>query len=178
MTGPGSWEKHYASLRAREPYGDRASYEMAAEWMAGLDRVEDWGCGKGFLKTVMDNPAAYHGIDGSYTPFAEKITDLCTYKSTAQGIVLRHVLEHSHQWPVILANALQSFTKRLCIVLFTPLVDKTVLLHTEPDYDDVPVYSFAIDDLLAPIRRAGVHSSHQTVPGSFYGTETVIRAWR
>jgi hypothetical protein len=178
MTGPGSWDKHYASLRAREPYGDQASYEMAAEWVSGCDPIEDWGCGKGWLRTVLDNPDAYVGIDGSYTPFAHKFTDLTTYTSKAQGIVLRHVLEHSHQWPAILANALESFTKRLCIVLFTPLADETVLLHTEPDYDDVPVYSFKLEDITDPIRRAGVHSTHIAIPGSFYGQEIVIRAYR
>jgi hypothetical protein len=83
---------------------------------------------------------------------------------------LRHVLEHSYDWQKILDNAVASFTKRLCIVLFTPFVDQTTLLRTEPDYGEVPVFAFKPDDLLERIPSPVVLN--------FVGDETVIMSDR
>jgi hypothetical protein len=161
------WDGHYATLTQPEAYGGDASYRLAAEWVKDCQSVEDWGCGKGWLRSMVD-PKAYIGVDGSRTPFADVIADLTTYRSQCEGLVLRHVLEHSRDWVKILDNAVASFTKRLCIVLFTPLADQTTVLRTEPDYGDVPVISFRLTDLLD---RLG----DETVKIRVVGDETVIR---
>lgn len=62
-------------------------------------------------------------MDGSHTPFADRIADLETYRTTCEGLLLRHVLEHNYRWRDILDNALVSFTRRLVLILFTPLAE-------------------------------------------------------
>ena len=174
----GKWDDHYRDLQALEPYGQDESYRLIAEWLSPCASIEDWGCGKGWLRRFIDEDA-YRGIDGSCSPFADIVADLTTYTSKVEGIALRHVLEHSDDWPDILANALESFEVRLCIVLFTPLTDETTVLMREPEYGDVPVISFALDDILAPIRASGCEVEEiETIAGSFYGVETIIRASR
>jgi hypothetical protein len=100
--------------------GETATYQMAAAFLADVDTVEDWGCGAGGFKRFCLAPT-YRGIDGSRTPHADEIVDLCAYRSTAEGILLRHVLEHNPRWLTMLDNALASFTRKLCLILFTPL---------------------------------------------------------
>ena len=101
-------------------YGTPASYLAAAEF---LDRycetVEDWGCGQAGAKPYFKK-SQYVGIDGSKSKGADKIVDLRRYTSSPDGILLRHVLEHNYDWPMILRNALASFQKRLVIVFFLP----------------------------------------------------------
>jgi hypothetical protein len=166
----GAWDKHYVGLVEREPYGDQESYEAAADWVRGCTTIEDWGCGKGWLRQFCD-PDAYVGVDGSKTPFADVITDLVEPRGAVEGIVLRHVLEHDYRWRDILQNAVDSFTKRLCIVLFTPLVDVTNVLQTEPDYGDVPVIAFQLTDITAHLPNWRLYQ----VSGSYYNTETIIQ---
>jgi len=76
------------------------------------------GLRKGRLLALL--PGKYIGIDGSDTPFASRIADLRTYRSKAEGILIRHVLEHNYDWEAILAGAVESFQKKLCLILFTP----------------------------------------------------------
>jgi hypothetical protein len=59
----------------------------------------------------------YRGVDGS-GPFADAIVDLCHYRSDADGVFLRHVLEHNPEWRSILTNALASARRRCVIVLW------------------------------------------------------------
>jgi hypothetical protein len=173
----GEWNTHYADLTEPILYGDVQSYQIAAQFVADRGLVEDWGCGGGGLRTFLDPAQPYRGIDGSFSPFADVIIDLANYRSHDAGcIVLRHVLEHSHQWATILDNAVQSFRSRLCVVLFTPPTDTTCVLSTEPDYGDVPVISFALDDLLS--RLHGLSVQHYEIEGSHYGVETVIKVRR
>lgn len=174
----GAWDEHYENLEAPESYGGDPTYPMAAAWMEGCATVEDWGCGKGWLRQFCD-PAAYRGIDGSCTPFADVVADLATYRSDVDGIVLRHVLEHDYRWGVILAGAIASCRERLCVILFTPQVEKTRVLHTEPDYHDVPVIAFRLEDITDPIEADGFEVEVEVVQcNSFYGADTVIRANR
>jgi hypothetical protein len=66
-TNVGKWTFWYEGTEQPWPYGDTTSYEIGAAWLAGCARVEDWGCGAGWLSTLI--PAdRYRGIDGD--PFA------------------------------------------------------------------------------------------------------------
>lgn len=143
----GAWDRIY-SLPGTEiptPYGRTETYEIGAEWLADCSMVEDWGCGKGWLKTLVP-PERYRGIDGSCSPHAVKIADLAGYRSSVPGVFLRHVLEHDLRWRQILANAVGSFTERLVVIVFTPLVDHTHDLGWRSD-PQVPTLAFALADL-------------------------------
>jgi hypothetical protein len=117
------------------------------------------------------DPNAYVGIDGSQSPFADVVTDLAERRTKSEGIVLRHVLEHDYRWTQILENAVASFTKRICIVLFTPLAKSTHVLQVEPEYGDVPVIAFQLSDIVSLVPNWTVYQ----IPGSYYGVETIIR---
>lgn len=170
MTNPGAWDSHYAELAQPEPYGDEGSYVAAADWVRGCSTIEDWGCGKGWLRQHCD-PRAYTGIDASQSPFADVVADLIKPRGEVEGIVLRHVLEHDYRWRIILQNAVNSFTSRLCIVLFTPLAERTHVLQTEPDYGHVPVISFQLTDITRYLPTWRLYQ----IPGSYYGWETIIQ---
>lgn len=117
----GKWNEFYKNL-PQEPsawfYGDTITYEKGAEFLKDCSTVEDWGCGAGGFKRFRKDAV---GIDGSITRFADKIKDLVNYKTTCEGIFIRHVLEHNSEWKTILINALKSATKKLVIIIFTPL---------------------------------------------------------
>lgn len=100
------------------PFGDETTYKLGADFLDGLS-VEDWGCGLGWYKQF--HKGEYKGVDGSKSDFADVVVDLAAYKSRAEGIFMRHVLEHNTSWRVILENALDSFQKRMCLILFGPL---------------------------------------------------------
>lgn len=95
----GKWDEVYRNLSVTTPatYADAITYLMAAAFLADVEEVEDWGCGGGGFRRFCVSPQ-YIGLDGSKTPFADKIVDLCTYRSTAAGIMMRHILEHNYQW--------------------------------------------------------------------------------
>ncbi len=163
-------------MKAPAPYGDDATYRLAAEWVACCETVSDWGCGKGWMRRFCG--PGYVGIDGSLTPFADIVVDLAEYRCISEGVVMRHVLEHDYRWATIFDNAIASFSRRACVVLFTPLAPKTHVLQTEPEYGDVPVISFALTDLTSRIPDC-VSWTAETIPtSSFYGTETLLRLAR
>lgn len=99
-------------------YGQEESYKVGMQWLADCDLVEDWGCALCYAKNYRVGP--YRGIDG--TPGkADVIADLSTYTSKVEGIHMRGILEHNYDWRVILQNALDSFTKRMSLMLYVPL---------------------------------------------------------
>ena len=108
----GKWEALYRTFSEQRPYGDTTTYEMAANLFAGLKTVEDWGCGLGWFKRHLDPAIRYKGVDGSHSPWADEVTDLTKYRSRAEGILLRHVLEHNDAWRAVLTNALASVAKQ------------------------------------------------------------------
>jgi hypothetical protein len=92
-------------------YANAVTYLMAAAFLADVDEIEDWGCGGGgFRRFCLSR--RYVGLDGSKTPFADKIVDLCTYRSNAPDIMMRHVLEHNYDWEKILISAVRSFQQK------------------------------------------------------------------
>ncbi len=109
--------------------------------------MEDWGCGQCWFRRYLNPSVRYKGIDGSRGTGLDELADLTTYTSRTEGILLRHVLEHNSAWEAILTNALQSFTKRLVIVLFTPFAETTRQLAFNVTIQ-VPDIAFAKADLV------------------------------
>ena len=167
------WNAIYKKLTTPEPYGDTITYRLGARWLSTCDIVEDWGCGAGWFKQFCKT--IYIGIDGSDTPFANKKVDLVTYRSNVDGIFMRHVLEHNHEWKSILENALQSFQKRMCLILFTPLTETTRVITTNPVYGNVPDISFSLHELETIFRKHQVKYTYETfITETQYKTETII----
>lgn len=140
----GKWDRWYAGLTEPQPYGDTPTYEMGAEFLAPCEMVEDWGCGKGWFRRFRRD--GYSGVDGSWSPFADVVADLVTYRSSVPGVFMRHVLEHNYDWAAILDNAVASFTERMVLVTFTPFSDRTHEITFAPD-PGVPDMSFRLSDL-------------------------------
>ncbi len=101
----GKWDGWYVNLSVSNQgpvlYANAVTYLMAAAFLADVDEVEDWGCGGGGFRRFCLS-WRYIGLDGSRTPFADKIVDLCTYSSNVPGIMMRHLLEHNYDWERIL----------------------------------------------------------------------------
>ena len=152
-----------------QPYGDVTTYHLAADWLEGLE-VEDWGCGKGYFRTLI-HEGLYRGLDGSETPFADDVVDLCSYVSDVQGVMLRHVLEHNDRWQLVLKNALDSATWRLVIILFTPMAEQTHEI-TRTEELDVPDLSFSHDELMLYFNDFEVRWEDLTT-NTQYGTERI-----
>lgn len=173
MTNMHKWDRWYSVLTEPQPYGDTATYKMGADWLADCDLVEDWGCGKGWMRNFVSTK--YRGIDGSDSPFADEIVDLETYRSDVAGLFMRHVLEHNYGWRGILENALRSARERICIVLFTPLSDRTREIAFAED-PGVPDISFNLRDLTALMEWHGFRWSVETLAsGTQYGIETILK---
>jgi SAM-dependent methyltransferase len=112
----GRWDYSEA---AQFPYDDQASYRKGIAFLDGHGTIEDWGCGTAFAKRFIEL-SDYIGIDGSESPYVDKVVDLQTYCSDVDCIFMRHVLEHNYGWHHILKNAVNSFRKRMVLILFTP----------------------------------------------------------
>lgn len=172
MTNLGRWNRWYADLEEPQSYGSTETYQIGADFLADCDTVEDWGCGKGFMRTLID-PVRYRGIDGSQTPFADEVADLVGYRSSVDGVFMRHVLEHDWRWAQILSNAVESAQRKLVLVLFTPIADTTHEISWNDD-PGVPDISFSIDDLEAHILDKFDLEYRQLKTATQYGEETVL----
>lgn len=176
MTALGRWNT-WNDTDEPVPYGDTTTYGLGADWLANCDLVEDWGCGRGWLTTLIP-PERYQGVDGSPSRFATVVADLTAYRSDVDGVFIRHVLEHNDNWRAILANALASARRRLFIALFTPLAEttRTIAYAKNPGAPDI---SFALADLVGPIAEAGFECQVEMLgTATQYGTETVLRCHR
>src|SRR5919109_3839778 len=145
MTNVGKWAVWYQGSDEPWAYGDPTSYEIGAAWLVGCALVEDWGCGAGWLRTLLP-PDRYRGLDGTASPFCDAVVDLVTYRSTVPGVLLRHVLEHNYAWAQILDNALASFTERMALILFTPEQETTEEIAFRTDVG-VPDIAFRLADI-------------------------------
>jgi GT2 family glycosyltransferase len=138
----GLW--NYEKCERPVPSGDDTTYRKAMEFLHGCATVEDWGCGTAYARTFMSG-GKYIGIDGSPSKFCDFVTDLRLYKSMADGILIRHVLDHNPDWRTILANAIASFQKKLVFIIFTPFGETTKRIAT--NWNDIPDLSFRKEDL-------------------------------
>lgn len=144
----GKWNWFYRDVKTKKSFLYRRdrTFELAADFLADVHEVEDWGCGAGgFRRFYKGN---YRGIDGSANPFVDTVADLREYRSTVDGIIMRHVLEHNYDWEKVLHNAVLSFKKKFCLILFTPFVDVTrEIAHNKKHGIDVPDISFSRKDI-------------------------------
>lgn len=177
MSNLGKWNKWYCMLQKNGPeaYGVSDTYQLGADWLQDCSVIEDWGCGKGWFSKFVPE-YKYIGIDGSHSPFAVRVVDLVNYQSNVPGIFMRHVIEHDYEWKTLLTNALNSFTERMVLILFTPMSDETheLTYHTDPG---VPELSFSMNDILELIQLAGVSCQVEQYPfasGYDDGKETVF----
>jgi hypothetical protein len=117
-TSSGKWD--YSADLESTRYGDEPSYQKAAKFLDGCGPVvEDWGCGTAYARKFFKK-SRYIGVDGSPSRMTEVVADLRQYRSTPDGILMRHILEHNVEWREILRNALQSFKHRMALVFFLP----------------------------------------------------------
>lgn len=154
------WNVWYKNLDVNKPdnfvNSDLTTFQKGYDFLKSCNKIEDWGCGSGGFKMFCpDNK--YIGIDGSKTPFANIKADLTVYKSKVNGIFMRHILEHNYQWKSILENAIESFTEKMCLILFTPFSDvHKEIAHNLKHGIDVPDLSFSKSDLLAIFSKHNV----------------------
>jgi hypothetical protein len=163
----GAWYRRDSSLGE---YGDTVTYQIGADFLKGL-AVEDWGCGRGWFKTVHEGP--YVGIDGTASEHADIVADLREYRSKTAGLWIRGVIEHNRDWKLVLANAVASAQKRIAIVVFTPDGDGEQIGYTEElDVPDIAVPHKVIADA---VKSAGFELEQYTIPStSEYGEETLF----
>lgn len=167
---PGKWNHRAAAGSAL--FGPSDSYIKAMGWLRGFGLIEDWGCGTTRAKTYAgDEP--YRGVDGS-EGFADVIADLTEYRSNVPCILMRHVLEHNPEWRRVLENAVASFQRRMALVIYTPMAERT-FLHCWADRTDfsepVPEYWFAEQDLEVSFKHLMV--ARETIGTGPYNVETI-----
>lgn len=144
----GKWNKWYKKVKVIGSfwYGDTVTYKLAADFLADMPEVEDWGSGAGGFKRFYNGK--YIGVDGSQNPFVDKVADLTAYQSEVDGLVMRHVLEHNYAWRKILSRAILSFKKKFCLIIFTPFQAETgEIAHNKKHGVDVPDIAFAKSDI-------------------------------
>lgn len=162
------------SGRPATPYDDETSYAKGMAWLDGHGAtVEDWGCGTCYAQRFVTQ-SRYVGVDGSASDQAAVKAELQEYRSETDCIFMRHVLEHNWGWRQILDNALQSFGKRMVLVIFTPFAapgasGDTVLDSTGP-IPDLALDRNELRQMLGPflVREERIETSTQ------YGTETLF----
>lgn len=136
----------YSKDTESTPYGDTQSYERAAAWLKDCNTVEDWGCGRAYAKRFFEGQQ-YTGVD--WAPgFADVVEDIALRKSSVDGILMRHVLEHVEcpKWEDVLGNALLS-SRKLALVVFTPFSLKRTHQIAWNDKEGVPDISFQYGEL-------------------------------
>jgi hypothetical protein len=106
--------------RCLESYGAPDTYRLAAEWLKDCPTVSDWGGATGHFRTYLPPTVAYTLVDGTLQTSDQVLANLATYTEPSDGILLRHVLDNTHDWVPILRNALRAFRHRLVIVTFVP----------------------------------------------------------
>jgi hypothetical protein len=161
------WDTMYETVTNSRPFGDDVTYQLGADFIGELP-VEDWGCGLGWFRQFAQG--RYIGIDGSRSAFTDQVADLRDYRSQTPALFMRHVLEHNpFEWPLIIDNAVASFTQRMVLVLHTPMDHFTYLIRD----DDVPDISLPWTDLTN--RFADVPFTHERVhTATTYGIENVF----
>lgn len=140
-------------------YGNPESYRIAAEWLVGYGPVEDWGCGTRAAEKYL-TPSCYTGIDGSGR-FADVRADLRTYASDVHCILIRHVLEHNADWPIILRNAVASFRNRMALVMFLKPEEPERFAGSEGDIPNIYISKSKLLGIIGPLMRKTVDAGDE-----------------
>lgn len=173
------WE--YGHLSVPQASGaDPGSYELAAAWLDHFyedfreSYVEDWGCGSAYARQFFKK-ATYRGIDGSPSAWADEVRDLREARlGVCDGILIRHVLEHIEEWPLVWRNALTRASHRICLILRVPLAPEGQRLLSVAG-NGAPEYSLYLWDIVQPLHRAGFTGIWQTFfSQTEYGQETIF----
>lgn len=143
-------------------YGAEDTYRLAADWLRNCPTVADWGGAQGFFRRFLPEFVEYTVVDGTEQREGQVCADLRSYAEPSSGILLRHVLDNTHEWQPILANALQAFRRRMVVVTFTPDAPKTRRVERSNGW---PTWLFnpndlrrAMGDLL--VRDEAVETTH------------------
>lgn len=150
-TNLGKWDAWYKTLSSNNAssfkFGETITYKVAADFLSDCISVEDWGIGAGGFLNHRPNAI---GVDGSKTPFAQKVVDLCEYTTKCEGVHLRHVLEHNYQWKNILINAMKSAEKKIAITFFIKFSNtNTILIKDNHNFGvNVPDLSISKQEFL------------------------------
>jgi hypothetical protein len=172
MSNMGKWDTWNSNIIEPSAYGLTETYKMGADFLKDCSVVEDWGCGRGWFKSIFEGNCI--AVDGSISPFADKRVDLEMYTSEVPGIFMRHVLEHNYNWKYILINALRSFQEKMVLVLFTPESDVTKEIAFTNSIG-VPDISFAFEDLFLLFHKHNVDYDYETLEtATQYGVETIF----
>lgn len=148
------------------------TYEKPINWLLETcDTIEDWGCGYAYARKFIPE-GRYYGVDGSpeVEPYADEICDLTKRESSVDGIFIRHILEHNYNWQDILANAVDSFRKRLVLIMFTPFGKSTVPLVRNALLD----LSFRKEDITGYFEGLNVREEHLDSTDTQYKLEHVF----
>lgn len=105
--------------------GNPQVFAQAAAFLAlpTISTVEDWGCGHGQLAAYLAPHQTYVGVDASAASAAQVLADLRTYRSQADGIFCRGVMEHCPDWSLVVDNLVASFVQRAVLVVWLPFAD-------------------------------------------------------
>ena len=152
-------------------YNDSITYKKGYDFLSDCESIEDWGCGSGGFRRFFTNKAAptYTGIDRSITPYADIRAELANYKSDADGIYIRHVIEFNSSWRPILQNAFTSFRSKMCLVISMQIADKddeisTSMVNHKLVYGlYVPIVSFKMDDITALLDGYGITYTFESI---------------
>lgn len=173
----GKWDEFYKDLKEQDHYIDSDSYRIGADFLKDCHSVEDWGCGKGWFGFIaQDFKLDVIGIDGSHTPFADKVVDLEGYTSDVDGIFMRSVAEHNFEWEKILNNLAKSFTEKAFVQFYTPMnteTDEGILLLMSPGYDNIPEISIPTSVWHSILKKNKIKWKTENVDSPLaYGEET------
>lgn len=117
-------------LAGKHVYGDHESYRRIATWLAPCSTVADWGGGMGRLRKWLPQTTKYVLIDGTSQARRQVLVDLRHYHGLSSGLALRHVLDATDGWELVLGNALAAFQYRAAIVTWTPDAERTHVVRT------------------------------------------------
>jgi hypothetical protein len=168
-------ERHTGQPRPRR-FGCDTTYKRGAAYLASVGQVEDWGCGTGYFKRFVA-AGCYRGIDRDPSASCDLIADLVGYSSTVDAIFLRHVLEHDLRWRSILRNAVDSFRRRMVLILYTPFVRATVDRHRVEGHTPgtlLPEIHFCRGDLVREFRGVAFRLEENVPTDSPFGREHVF----
>lgn len=150
----GAWNSLYSQSDTAARYGDAVSYQLGSIFLGDCPSVQDWGSGQGYFRTIHSSPDRVTNVDGSESESVDTVVDLRSHRSSVDGIFMRHVLEHNLEWRAILNNATESASRKLFIAIYTPILDRELLLQ-EYSHPNVAELALPIVSIVEVLEGAG-----------------------